>query len=320
MKTKITIIIILITLISINLVLGATPINQPVITTPINPQTPVGVTNDQLMNVILQENIKTRTEFTAYTDRKITEMITTVKTDGQAMIDENFRILDQRIQDTATKLVIKITIGIIIAIILGLSIWYSIYHQINKLLKKRPHSLTSDEYALTRAGLITPEYATKIEKESRTQYKMPPSPEYKDAQPKPPSIQQIEKMIIARRKEKEIQQLQKEKEKKIKEYNKKANKIIPEIEKIKEMPEPKNPFINPQLIKNRRQKKIDGLNKQLEPHRLSVEKVIEKENNLDREIKKLNEESQDFQKVIQQPDDDGFLPPLKPQSLKEKDD
>ena len=103
--------LLLITILTTNTTAIVSPPNTIAVTTTNTPNT---ITNEQLQNQITQEAIKTRAEITAYTDRKTTELIQTFRIDGQKFIDENFKVLDQRMQDLATKTVIKITIGIII--------------------------------------------------------------------------------------------------------------------------------------------------------------------------------------------------------------
>jgi hypothetical protein len=175
----------------------------------INPQPPPQTTSlEDIKQTIIQQGIQTRTEITAYSDRKITEMITTVRTDGQKFIDDNYKVLDARIQEIALKLLIKLVLGIFFAIILSSAVWYAIRRAIEKKERLRPKDMTQDQYLAKKHGLISEEKKTQLLEEDHTIIKQTPLSETRLEPPTPPSISEIEKIIAKNRLENNKQKIE----------------------------------------------------------------------------------------------------------------
>lgn len=197
----------------------------------INPQPPPQTTSlEDVKNTIIQQGIQTRTEITAYTDRKISEMITTVRTEGQQFIDDNYRVLDARIQEIALKLMIKIIIGIFFAIILSSAVWYAIRRAIEKKNRLRPKELNQDKFIAPKHGLITTEKQAQLREEDQTVIKQTPLSGTRLEPPTPPSINEIEKIIAKNKLEshkKKTDDISKEQER----LNKKETRLAEKIAK-----------------------------------------------------------------------------------------
>jgi hypothetical protein len=197
----------------------------------INPQPPPQATSlEDIKNTIIQQGIQTRTEITAYSDRKISEMITTVRTDGQKYIDDNYKVLDARIQEIALKLMIKIVLGIFFAIILSSAVWYAIKRAITKKDRLRPRDMTQDQFLAHKHGLITEEKKTQLLEEDQTIIRQNPLSGTRLEPPTPPSISEIEKIIAKSRMEnskKAIQMVEKDEA----ELHKKEVKVAEKIAK-----------------------------------------------------------------------------------------
>lgn len=208
--------------------------------------------NDQATkDAVIQESQRTRQEIKSYIDTKIGETTVKFQTEGQKFIDDNFAVMDKRIQYFISQFIIKVTIAIILAIIAGEAIWYMIKKSLGKLETTRPVSLTEEDYTKIRTGIITEEYQTKINKEQNTNYKAPPTPENQEIQPKPPTLERIQKIIDERRaktilakKESELQRLEREEAKRTEELKteeelqekkkqKNINKKQQDLEKIR---------------------------------------------------------------------------------------
>lgn len=238
MKTKITLTIILTIIIFSNIAIAVgentlTPIN-PNINQPI-------ISAQQIQDFYILEETKTRNEFTQYTNNKINEMINTIKVDGQRMIDENFRIFDERMHALAQEFLIKFIIGLMACIILANSIWYYIQKKIEGIGQKKAH-LTPDEYAHIISGILTKEYKERIKDQAPIENK-----QYADQPtiPSPPSVEEIETMINNRKYAKQIEKQHKQQVKELK----KARKLQEKNDKIKRELEQQQNKIKMQLQK-----------------------------------------------------------------------
>lgn len=116
------------------------------------------VTTQTITEHTTAEGIKTRTELTAYTDRKINELQTIVKTDVKKYIDENYQALDNRIYGMIQKFLTLIVILVVITIILGQGLWYAIKRKIEAKRKKLPNKVKQDDYTAHKYGQIPPSY------------------------------------------------------------------------------------------------------------------------------------------------------------------
>jgi hypothetical protein len=90
-----------------------------------------------LTNTYLQQEAKTRQEIKLYLDQKILLFEKQFYADGQKFIDDNFKILDDRLHNLANLMLFKISMGIIASILVSISTWYLIYRQIQKLKERR---------------------------------------------------------------------------------------------------------------------------------------------------------------------------------------
>lgn len=194
----------------------------------------------QLQNTIIQENIKTRTELTKYADAKFQQYDEKIQSEVKPFIDENFKRFDDNMHRLATQFIFQFTLSLIFAIILANAVWYWIKRTIEKIrINKTTKTLRGDTLTATQYGLITPEYQAKITREDQTIIK---KPQFKETpnQPTPPSIQQIELMLEARRiakieaenkkKQEEIMRLQAKAEAKTKKIKQKIQEITKTIE------------------------------------------------------------------------------------------
>lgn len=215
------------------------------------------VSNNDLQNLITQEGIKTRTEITLYADRKISEMITTVKTDGQKFIDDNFKVFDKRMHELALKIQIQFLIGIFCTIILAQGLWWIIARILNKKDKDRPRYINLDTYTAQKYGLISEEYQEKITKEDQTVVKKVVTTEEKPT-PIPPSMTEIEAMLYKMKIQKQQNEQKNKAEQLKKQYERDAKKqteIDKQIMKLKEKEDKKTRKIREKAQKLEMEKK-----------------------------------------------------------------
>jgi hypothetical protein len=309
-KIKITTIILLIILtipLSIAITTPITPINP---TTNINEQNDLG-TSEAIQNTIIREHLKTRQEIKTYTDGKITEMENTVKTDGQKFIDENFRILDQRMQDLATKFLIKIAIAIVACIIFANATWFYFKRLINRKEAKRPNTITADELNTKLHGIIHEEFAKKLEQEKKVEYKAPPAQEFNEKQPIPPTVEMITKQIEEQKKKQPENQQPKQEGiikrlfKKKETENPKPTKqsAIKRLFKIKNKTTPTTNINEPTTTEEETQK----------PTKQITMKDVEKKEaeKFQQELEALNKMFEEMQKNTQKPDPNQETPTTK---------
>jgi hypothetical protein len=204
-------ILILITIILLSpiIVIGAT---TPVI----NPSPSASGTNPvDITGIFMQEEIKTRADFKAYTDKKIDDMVNLVENDGYKFMDDLFQKFDKKMRDLAQAWVIRITITVFTSTLLAHLVYYFIRRKIEKHQRPRIDTIRHEGIAPARAGIIDEGYMKTI---SETQ-KLPTNPEthpvidqypiYPAIPPKPPSQREVMKNI--KKKEKETKQLLKAK-------------------------------------------------------------------------------------------------------------
>ena len=79
-----------------------------------------------LKNLIVAEEIKTRTQLRTYCDKKITQVETLCVKKGEQYINENFQLFEDKIRSITNKMLIKVLLGIIGAILFSQIIWYLI--------------------------------------------------------------------------------------------------------------------------------------------------------------------------------------------------
>jgi len=154
-------------------ILGATNSSVPLPPFPNNPQ---ATASQDVTNIIIQENIKTRMEIKQYCDQKIATMVETVKTEGQSFIGQNFAEFDRRIHELSNKIFIKIIIGIFSTVLLACLVYYIIKRKIEK--KHMPRAMHFREVAISpnQVGLIAEPMKTEI---------TPPIPRIKPIAPTP---------------------------------------------------------------------------------------------------------------------------------------
>jgi len=102
----------------------------------ITAQEGIGIDQAGLQNFIVKEEIKTRNEVKAHIDKTKDDLKKYVETEGQAFIDSNFKVLDERVHSLANKMLVKASIGIIVAIIFSQLIWFLIKRKIDSFKKK----------------------------------------------------------------------------------------------------------------------------------------------------------------------------------------
>lgn len=130
-KSKITLILILMTLIITTATFSAAQVVAP---------TPVGATIQGGMidrETILQEEIKTRSEIKNYISAVKNDLETRWMTEGQEFFDKNAAVWEQRAIFVVNKALIKICIGIASAIILSQLIWFLIKKKIESIRNRR---------------------------------------------------------------------------------------------------------------------------------------------------------------------------------------
>lgn len=96
-----------------------------------------------LKNLIVAEEIKTRTQLRTYCDKKITQVETLCVKKGEQYINENFQLFEDKIRSITNKMLIKVLLGIIGAILFSQIIWYLIKERIKKLKKKKEKPFTT---------------------------------------------------------------------------------------------------------------------------------------------------------------------------------
>ena len=89
-----------------------------------------------LKNLIVAEEIKTRTQLRTYCDKKITQVETLCVKKGEQYINENFQLFEDKIRSITNKMLIKVLLGIIGAILFSQIIWYLIKERIKKKKEK----------------------------------------------------------------------------------------------------------------------------------------------------------------------------------------
>jgi hypothetical protein len=182
-----------------------------------------------LKNHVTAESIKTRTEFTSYTDKKIEEMNTQVTTKVQGYIDENFKILDDRTRLMFLKAQIQISIAVILCIIIANAIWYLIKRSIEKIRKPIPKTI-KDNLTANKYGLISEKYQETIHQEDKTIIKPTAYQDLTETSINTPQVKIIEE-LLREKKEKERLQAEKEKQKIEIENAKKKEEIKKLLEK-----------------------------------------------------------------------------------------
>ena len=178
------------------------------------------------------ENTKTRTELTKYTDRKIGEMITTLKKDGEKYVNDNFAVFDARIHDLAKKLQVQIAITLFCIIILSQATWLMIKRKIEKKEQKINPKITKDNLTANKYGLTSEEFKTKINKEDKTVIKQETLSATSETI-KPPEMTEIERMLRNKRQQEEEEQI-KEEEEQLRKAKIEEGKKLKEINKIKD--------------------------------------------------------------------------------------
>jgi len=96
-----------------------------------------------LKNLIVAEEIKTRTQLRTYCDKKITQVETLCVKKGEQYINENFQLFEDKIRSITNKMLIKVLLGIIGAILFSQIIWYLLRERIKKLKKKKEKPFTT---------------------------------------------------------------------------------------------------------------------------------------------------------------------------------
>ena len=104
-----------------------------------------------LQNFIVKEDIKTRNEIKAHIDKVKDDLTKYVENEGQAFIDANFKVLDDRVHSLANKMLIKAVIGIIASILFSQLIWFLIKRKIGGY-KHRQQVLRQEMIPKTPSG------------------------------------------------------------------------------------------------------------------------------------------------------------------------
>lgn len=187
MKTPIAILTIILLLMP-TLVLAEEPATDPI---------------TKLINHVTQEHIKTRTEATKYADAKFSQYDEKIQTEIKPFIDENFKILDDRLHALATQVILQISLAIFLSIIMANVIWYIIKRQIDNLRTRKNNRLHKDTLTANTYGQITPEYQKILDKEDQTIIKKPILKET-EIKPTSPSIEQIQTMLEQKKEKEEL--------------------------------------------------------------------------------------------------------------------
>jgi uncharacterized protein YwqG len=148
----------------------------------------------KLINHVSQEHIKTRTENTKYADAKFTQYEEKIQTEIKPFIDENFKILDDRLHALATQVIFQLSLSIFFAILLANATWYMIKRAIERIRKPRFNQKFKDTLTQNNYGIIPPEYKEKMKAEDQTIIKKPELIE-KEITPTSPNMNQIETML-----------------------------------------------------------------------------------------------------------------------------
>jgi len=93
-------------------------------------------TDSQIRNLIIQQEIITRKQINAHTDLIKEDIEKFVQKEGQAFIDNNFKILDNTVRKEFRTLLIKFVIGAISSILFAQIIFYILKRKI-KLMEER---------------------------------------------------------------------------------------------------------------------------------------------------------------------------------------
>jgi len=202
--------------------------------------------NANLKNYVTAEHIKTRTEFTQYTDRKIDELITYVTTKGQDQINENFQVLDERVRLMFLKAQIQLALNIILSIITAQAIWWFLKKKLEKIRKPRPTSI-KDNLTANKYGLMSQDYQNKITQEDQTIIKPTTYHDTNETTPNTPQVDLIEEML-KEKKIKEQQQREKEQQKILEQQNKIRQQKNQELQKLKQERQKKTEKINKKIM------------------------------------------------------------------------
>jgi len=96
-----------------------------------------GASIDDLRNSVINENFKTRAELKAYLDKMRAEMSLEFQNEGQKFIDDNFRVLEDRIKSIFRTLLFAALVGIIASIVLANAIWFLIKRAIRRIWRRK---------------------------------------------------------------------------------------------------------------------------------------------------------------------------------------
>ena len=94
-------------------------------------------TSSQIRNLIIQQEILTRTQIKAHIDKTQNEMEKYVQKEGKAFIDANFQILDNQVRKEFRTLLIKFVIGAITSILFAQIIFYIIKRKIEAMKERK---------------------------------------------------------------------------------------------------------------------------------------------------------------------------------------
>ena len=105
-------------------------------------------------NLIIQEHKNTK----QYFDQKALEAEKFMETEGQAFIDENFKILDAQVRKLANTMLIKMIVGIIASILCAHLLWYLIKNRIEGLRRQKSEKL----FTKRKIGTFTQDEINKM--------------------------------------------------------------------------------------------------------------------------------------------------------------
>lgn len=248
---------------------------------PVNTNNQAIITNDQINQQIVQQGTQTRNEITTYIDKKVAETISTLTTDGQAFINENFKAFDRQMRAFALKVLIQLIIGIVVSIVFANALWYMIKKALDKKEADRPRYLILDTLTAKNYGLISEEYKAKIDKERDTIIKSPVFEETKN-NPEAPTLTEIEEMM------KQADEL------------KKGTSIKDLPKHVQKVTEPKKGFLEKIKEKNL-QKKKDSLQKKKMIEQKKAKQELEKiEEAEKKEKEKLEKKKAELKKKIEE--------------------
>lgn len=193
-----------------------------------------------LKNAIDASGIKTTTTLEQYFERKSNEVFQTVNTKVSRFIDDNFKILDQRLNKLARDYLIAFEIVLISGIILGNAIWYLIKRLIDQKQNTTPRAILIDQSVAKKYGLISDTFQNKLDEEKNLKEAPLPLFENRLKPPSPPTVFEIENDIKNREEKKKKEKkgyFQKRKEANAKKKLEKAEKQ--RLEQIKKLEEDK---------------------------------------------------------------------------------